>query len=399
MKRIVTAAGATLALFLLLVSAVAAQNRGTVVGQVFDQTGKPWPDVTVTMKSDSGRNFTVKTDKDGKFTQIGLSGGVWTFTLTNDASHLNFVEQHQITDGQDNNITFNFKDIAASQSGSAEDQKKQQEAKNAFANMKQHFDAGVAAMADSSDVKKQLNAPGADKDALKTKLDADYTTAVTEFTEAEKGVGAGPKDAPNHAVIWANLGQAYDGLGKYDDAANAYQQAIALVPKPEFYANLSTAEANSAASTTDPAAKQQKVDAASAACDKVASLETGASAGGAAGGTTNTSRCWKNAGIVYSNKGDFKDALPVLQKATQLDPKDAQAWYLLGGAYTGMIDSKQEGDKIVYIIPPGTADAYQKVIDLDPNGPYAAQAKAMLDSLTAMGGSQSTTVGEKRKKK
>lgn len=97
-----------------------------------------------------------------------------------------------------------------------------------------------------------------------------------------------------------------------------------------------------------------------------------------------------------SNKGDFKDAAPALQKATQSDPKDVQAWYLLGGAYTGMIDSKQTGDKIMYIIPPGTAEAYQKVIDIDPNSPYAAQAKTMLDSLAAMGGGVSTTVGEKR---
>ena len=305
------------------------------------------------------------------------------------------MEKHQITDGEENNLTFNFKDIIAANKGAnAEEEKQQQDQKNAFANMKQHFDAGVAAMSDSNDVKKQLNAPGADKDALKAKLSTDYTTAVTEFTEAEKGVG--PKDAANHAVVWANLGQAYDGLGKYDDAANAYQQALALQPKPEFYVNLSTAEANSAATTTDPAAKDQKVAAASAACDKAAGLET---AGPAASVAANTSRCWKNAGIVYSNKGDFKDAVPVLQKATQLDAKDPQAWYLLGGAYTGMIDSKQEGDKIVYIIPPGTADAYQKVIDIDPTGPYAAQAKTMLDSLTAMGGGQSTTVGEKRKKK
>jgi tetratricopeptide (TPR) repeat protein len=397
MKRIVTAAGATLFLFLLFVSMAAAQNRGTVVGQVLDQDGKPFADVTVTMRSDSGRNFTVKTDKDGKFTQVGLSGGAWTFTLTNDATHLNFTEKHSIEDGEQNNITFNFKEIIAANKGAnAEEEKKEQEEKNAFANMKQHFDAGVAAMNDSNDVKKQLNAPGADKDALKAKLNTDYTTAVAEFTESEKGVG--PKDAANHAVVWANLGQAYDGLGKYDDAANAYQQAIALQPKAEFYVNLSTAQANSAASTTDPAAKDQKVAAASAACDKAAGLETASPAGGGAA-ASSASRCWKNAGIVYSNKGDFKDAVPVLQKATQIDAKDTQAWFLLGGAYTGMIDSKQEGDKIVYIIPPGTADAYQKVIDLDPNGPYAAQAKTMLDSLTAMGGGQSTTVGEKRKKK
>jgi predicted Zn-dependent protease len=127
---------------------------------------------------------------------------------------------------------------------------------------------------------------------------------------------------------------------------------------------------------------------AGADCDKAAALDP-----------TSAGKCWKNIGIILSNKGDLKDAVPPLQKATQIDVKDAQAWYLLGSAYTGMIDSKQEGDKMVYVIPPGTADAYQKCIDADPTGPYAAQAKSMLDSLTAMGGGESTTVGEIKKKK
>ena len=72
---------------------------------------------------------------------------------------------------------------------------------------------------------------------------------------------------------------------------------------------------------------------------------------------------------------------------------------MLGSAYTGSIDAKQEGDKMTYIIPPGTADAYQKCIDLDPSGPYAAQAKQNLDALAAMGGGESTAVGVRPKKK
>ena len=49
--------------------------------------------------------------------------------------------------------------------------------------------------------------------------------------------------------------------------------------------------------------------------------------------------------------------------------------------------------KVVYIIPPGTAEAYQKCIDADPNGPYAPQAKAALDNISALSGGVSTQVG------
>jgi hypothetical protein len=88
-----------------------------------------------------------------------------------------------------------------------------------------------------------------------------------------------------------------------------------------------------------------------------------------------------------------------LQKATQLDPKDAQAWFLLGGALSAQITPKQEGDKMTYQIPPGTAEAYQKCIDLAPTGPYAEQAKQMLDGLAAMGGGDVTSLSTKKAKK
>jgi tetratricopeptide (TPR) repeat protein len=109
--------------------------------------------------------------------------------------------------------------------------------------------------------------------------------------------------------------------------------------------------------------------------------------------------CWKNLGIVLSNKGDFKDAVGPLQKATQMNPKDVQAWFLLGSAYTGLIAPNQQGDKMTYDIPPGTTDAYQKVIDLDPNGALAVQAKQNLDALAAMSGGDATSVGVRKKKK
>jgi tetratricopeptide (TPR) repeat protein len=387
MKRLLPGCAVLLMAMMLLPAMAAAQENSSVVGQVLDRDGKPWPNVTITIKNDAGRSLTVKTDKDGRYTQVGLSGGTYTFVLTSEPEHLNFMQPETIQSQQQNTVNFNFKELIAQAGTDPEAAKKREEQENAFAMMKTHFQNGLNAITDAADQRKQLNAAPADqKSAIKDKLNSDYQTAITEFQQAEKGVQ--PKDVGNHAVVWANLGQAYDGAGKFDDAADAYQKAIDLKPAPEYYANLSTATANAAISQTDPNVMQQKAAAAGAACEKVAGLDPA--------NASTAARCWKNLGIVFSNKGDFKDAAPALQKATTADPKDVQSWYLLGGAYTGMIDSKQTGDKIMYIIPPGTAEAYQKTIDLDPTGPYAAQAKAMLDSLAAMGGGVSTTVGEKR---
>jgi hypothetical protein len=54
---------------------------------------------------------------------------------------------------------------------------------------------------------------------------------------------------------------------------------------------------------------------------------------------------------------------------------------------------------MTYVIPPGTTEAYQKCIDLAPSGPYAEQAKQMLDGLAAMGGGDATSLSTRKAKK
>ena len=375
--------------FSLALATVAAAQDVRASGQVLDRDGKPWAGVTVTIKSDVGRVFTLKTDKDGKFSQIGLTPGMYTVVFSNPPDLTGYTLQRQLSSDRDNDLSVNFKLIAAQQGQNPEEQKKREEAKNQFANMKAHVDAGVAALSDADDLHKQLKTASADqKSGIQDKINADYQTAITELQQAEQGVGA--KDVKNHAVILSNLAIAQNLAGHYDDSVASYQKAIDMNPQPGYYVGLSQATANSAAALTDPAAISAKITDAGADCDKAAALETPPN-------PANDARCWKNIGIVLTNKGDLKDAVAPLLKATTADPKDAQGWYLLGSAYTGLIDTKEEGNKITYIIPPGTADAYQKCIDVDPNGPNAAQCKTMLDSLASMAGGDVTSVGMKPK--
>jgi tetratricopeptide (TPR) repeat protein len=373
----------------LLFPTLAAAQNTTIHGQVLDFDGSPWPGVSVTIVSDSGQTFNLKTDKNGKYSQIGLSPGIYTFILNAPLGKVtNFSEKHQLQGGEDNEVNFNFKDINAQNAAAhPEAEEKQKEAQNKFKVMKGHVDAGIAEFAQIDTLQKQIHAAPADqKSALEDQLKSHEQAAIADFQQAEPLVGE--KETKNHAVILANLGQAYSLAGQYDQAIGAYQKAIALNPEAPTYMNLSLAQVNMAAAATDPTAASAHVADASASCDKVAAIDP-----------TSTTKCWKNIAIVLSNKGDFKDAVAPLQKVTQLDPKDAQAWFLLGSADTGLIEPKQEGDKMTFIIPPGTAEAYQKCIDIDPNGPYAAQAKQNLDALASMGGGESLKVQERTSKK
>jgi tetratricopeptide (TPR) repeat protein len=384
MRRLIHVLGALL--FVLLLTATVSAQEGHVTGQVLDRDGKPWPDITVTMKSDTGRTFTVKTDKAGKYSQIGLPGGVYMITLTNQAAGLTFTEKQVVKPDDENVFDFNFKELLAQQQvgPSAEEQKKREESQNLFKEMQTHFNAGKAALDDSDTVRKQMPTMTADqKTAAQDTLNKDYQTAITELQQAEQGVQ--PKDVKNHAVVWSTLGQAYDRAGRYDDAVSAYQKAIDLNPQASFYVDLSTATVNAALAQTDTSGLDAKVTEAGADCDKAGTLDP-----------TVTARCWKNIGIVLSNKNHLDAAVVPLQKATAADAKDAQAWFLLGGALASQITTKQEGTKLTYTFPPGLTDAYQHCIDADPNGPYAAQAKATLDGLNQLSGGTSTLVNERK---
>jgi tetratricopeptide (TPR) repeat protein len=374
-KRLVRM-GFVVALVALSAIIAAAQGSGRLNGEIRDADGNPYADVSVTLKNpDTGFSTSAKTDKAGKFTMLGLRSGVYNVTLVNEKDHLNFTDKTQVTDGEENSYKVNLKDVIAKNAAAHPDEtKKKEEDAAKFESLKTHFTAGVAAMNDAKTVKTQLQATPADQ-SLKDKLTADYTTAVTEFKAAEQAAGA--KDVGNHALAWANLGAAQEGLGQYPDAADSFQHAIDLKPAASYYV----------AQATD-LAKAGKYDDAPSACEKGVALDASVAV-----------MCYKNLGIVLSNAGKMKEAIVPLQKATQADPKDDQAWYLLGNAFSATIDTKQQGEKMIYIIPPGTIEAYQKCIDAKPSGPYAAQAKAAIDGLQQLDQGVDTTVGKRAKKK
>ncbi len=380
---------AALTMVLLFAGIALGQDSGRLDGEILDKDGKPYPDVTVELKnSDTGQIYTLKTDKNGKFTQLGLRGGIYTVTLTNQKDNFTYGPVKTLVDtSKENDFKLSIKEeIARSAAEHPEEIKKRAEEEDKFKAMKGHFDAGLAAMSDANDLQKQIKAAPADqKPPLQEKRTADCQKAITEFQQAEQGVG--PKEVGNHATVWQDIGAADECVGHYDEAADAFQKAIDLKPQAGLYAGLSTNLANSGAAQTDPKVADSKIAEANANCEKALALDP------AAGAT-----CYKNVGIVLTNKGRQKDAVAPLQKATQANPQDGQSWYLLGSALSAGIEPKQEGEKMMYIIPPGTKEAYQKCIDIAPNTPLAAQAKEALDGLNALSGGADTTISKKKKK-
>src|SRR5215470_9744015 len=355
----------------------AAAQDGTLTGTVLDLEGKPWADFGVTAEGEQGAKQSVKTDANGKYT-FNLKPGTYKLSVMLPLQKDPYTAaQVKVGSGQNNPIDLNFQELVGKKNPEyVAALKKQAEEGKKFSGMKVHFDKGVTLLDQERAAKAELNkATSPDqKDALKAKVSDLSTQAVSEFQEAQKA--AGEKD-PNLHLFWARIGEAYDLAGRNDDAINAYQQAVAAKPdNAGYYNNLGNV-----------LARAGKIEEAKAAYTKSAELDPAQAA-----------LAWRNFGISLYSAGRMTEAVEPLQKATTIDPKNAQGWYLLGACLVASADYKQVGDKMEVTLKPGTVEAYQKAIELDPNGTWGAQAKQGLEGVQTLTGGIDTKVGGKKKK-
>ena len=343
----------------------AAQEKekpAKIHGQVLDVSGNPFAGAVVSVRnSTTGQSTDFTADSQGRYRSGNLVAGTYSIDVKVQGKSA-YSQIVQLTGGQDTQQDFNFKELQNKQSEEAtEAAKKNEEAKAKFSAMKQHFDAGTAALEQAKQVRTQMDKMPKDQQvASQGQVDQTTGTAITEFNAALEQTA---ETDPNRNIVLARLGEAYEIDNKYSDAAGAYAKAVALKPDPSYYNNLG----NSLARTG-------KIDDALTAYQKAIELDP-----------MNTAMYWRNFSIGLYNSGRIKESVDPLKKATAADPKNAQAWYLLGAALVNTMDFKQEGDKLVPVLQPGTQEAYQKAIELDPNGTWGAQAKQGLEALQAMG--------------
>jgi Tfp pilus assembly protein PilF len=183
----------------------------------------------------------------------------------------------------------------------------------------------------------------------------------------ENFMKAGAVD-PTQEAVWANLANAYamraesqrgaPAIADYGRAADAYAKAVALKPL----------DANLHNNYATVAARAQKIDVAQTELAKAIELDA-----------PGAGKYYRNLARVYFDTNQPGPAEAAFKKAIQIDPKDPDAYFQLGLV---LIQSATlEGDKMK--APAGTAEAFQKYLELAPSGVNAAEAKAMLDALGA----------------
>jgi tetratricopeptide (TPR) repeat protein len=363
-----------------------AQASGTVKGTCRDAQGNPVTDAIVVYTNlDNGQKYTLKTDKKGGYFSLGLTPGKYNVFLYKNADDMkankaaDFVKGFPVQLGEENTLDFDQKkqqEAAAKGVGLSEEQKKQMQEQQA------------RQQKEVSTVKSLQGKLDAANQAIAAK---DYETAITNLTEANQ------IDATRD-ILWYRLGDAYrlsattqtdkaEKQKRYDSAVDAYNKAIQLKQdalqsgKEKDAAKANQQLASSYINLADAYAKSGKID------DAVKTYESAAKTD-----PTQAGAAYFDIGAVYTNAGRVDDANAAFDKAIAADPNRADAYYQKGINLLGK--ATLQGDKT--IAPPGTAEAFQKYLELAPNGPNAQSAKELLASI---GSTVETSFGSKKKPK
>ncbi len=375
--RTLAIAGVVAALMVLGAAPRAKAQDSSITGTLLDLEGKPWPNYALSLEGEQGVKSETKTDANGKYTFSGLKTGTYKISVMLPYQKDPYVAgQVKVSSGQTIPADLNLLELVGKKNPEyvAEVKKRNEESKK-VSGMKSHFDAGDVALNAAKQTKADLaKAPLDQRDALKQQLSEQAGKAVTEF-EASKA--AAPEKDSNLPLILGRLGDAYEAAGRVDDSIAAYKAAIELKPAAGYYMNLGGVQGRAG-----------KVDEATASFQKAAELDP-----------ANAAQAWRNYGIIMFNANKKQEAIEPLKKSTGLDPKNAQAWYLLATCMVADPSIYKTTASSIEVNPkPGTLEAFQHAIDLDPNGPWGKEAKAGLEQLKGMMGGVSTKVNEKKKK-
>jgi tetratricopeptide (TPR) repeat protein len=363
----------------LCAPAVFAQASGTVKGTCKDAQGAPIVDgVVVWSNNDNGQKYTLKTNKKGEYFSLGIAAGTYTVALYKNADDakankelFHFGKVPVTLD--ENSLDFDLKkqseDQAKGQGMTAEQIKQQQEQK-----AKQEKETNTV-----KSLNDKLNAAKAAADA------GDYDTAISNLNEANQ-------IDPSRDLIWFKLADYYrlsaikqtdaaEKKKRLDSAIDDYQKAIQIKTgitndkDPNAAKNLAAYYMNLA----DAYTKDGKID------DAVKTYDLSVKSD-----PSSAAQAYFNEGAVMTNAGKADEAIAAFDKCIAADPTRAEAYYQKGVNLLGK--ATLQGDKMVAV--PGTAEAFQKYLELVPTGGHSEEAKAMLASI---GASVETSFGNKKK--
>jgi hypothetical protein len=354
-------------------AAEAAPGSASIHGKVINPAGMPLAGGEVKLTTEKNPNnpnanfeYTFPIDGSGEYKGTGIKPGTYTAVAFQASAHVDF-QPAQIAAGEDKAVDFDMsrkeyidkmspadraaleeykKNAAATMANNAKIANLNNMLKAAQADTKAgNFDAALKAMTDATTAKPdepilwealgdaQLGQANAAQKAAHDNKTTDptvadkYAAAVTSYQKALTLNAAAAKPKPEVIAAANNqLGQAYGKTGKIKDAADAYELAAKADP-------------------------------------------------------TKASTYYFNEAATLFNGSDIGGAVAAADKAIAADPTKADAYYIKGQALVqrATVDPKTN----VITAPPECVAAYQKYLELAPDGPHAQEVKDVMAGIGA----------------
>lgn len=361
--------------FVILIACSAWAQTTTLEGDVKDQSGQPLKGAVIKLdRTDIKGHYQVKSDKKGHWLYTGLPFGKYDVSCEVDGKVIDKVSGVQSKYGDTVPVDFDLRKVAQQQAAATQanntGQLTQEQSRGMSKEQKDQYEAQMKQRSEQMKKNTALNdAYNAGKTALtaaqadpdKAKKGAEFQTAVDNFKKASE------LDDKQEAV-WAGLGDSYYGLGgtqtgddktkSFDAAVDAYKKVLVINPnEAAIYNQLGNIYG-----------AEKKMPEATDALTKAAQLDPAMAA-----------KAYYNMGANLVNGGNSEGAGDFFKKAIDADPNYADAHYQYGIC---LMSKAQVDTKSGKITPPaGTADQFQKYLELKPDGPNAQASKDMLASL------------------
>lgn len=365
----------------LLLAGVSLAQTSSIAGQVKGEDGKPLQGALIRIERlDIKGNYRVKTNKKGEYFHAGLPLGTYRVILEVDGKEMDRVENVRTRLGDPTEINFDLQRVKqrreALQRAAESGQLTQEQLREMTPEQRAALERAAKERAAQLARNKALNdAFNAGMQALQAKQ---FDQAVEAFTKASE-------IDPKQHVVWAHLADAYIGLagtktGAEQEAAlnkglESYLKALEIKPEEAAYHN------NYALAL----ARAKKFEEAQAELTKAAQLDP-----------ANAGRYFYNLGALLVNSGQNEPAVDAFKKAIEADPNYADAHYQYGVSLMAKAQFTPEGKVIA---PPGAREAFEKYLQLKPDGPFAEAAKGMIATIDAGVQTQYTNPEAEQKKK
>ena len=333
---------------------------GQMRGTVKNEDGQPAAEIVVSVdRQDIRGHYEVKTNKDGRFFHAGLPLGTYAVSVKQKNGQPFALNGIQVRLSEPASVDIDLQQEfmraqAASQGIQVEgSQKLTEEQMAAIQQQQKEREEQIA---------KRQELTGKFQSGLEAMKSKNYDQAIEDFTAAAEV-------DPTQHVIFAQMGEAYNEKAAaargdertqfYEKSMENYQKALTMkADDASYHNNFALALANA-----------DRVDEAQAELNRAVELDP-----------VNGATYFFNLGALLVNRNRLEQAAVAFRSATEADPNHADAFYQLGIALMGQATMDSAGKMQP---APGTIEAFEKYLELAPDGPNAAVAQSAIEQMSS----------------